>query len=93
LVISKYSFDRGKKLDYYILVEIDKDWDTAEIIGYATKKDFLENSTVKDLKTRMVYAIPIKSLKPFEELLKIFKKPFFEKNSPDSSKFDKYKAS
>jgi len=74
LVISKYSFDKGKQLDYYILVKIDKDWDTAEILGYATKKDFFEKSTVKDLKTRLVYAIPLKKLRPFEELLRILKK-------------------
>lgn len=74
LVISKDSFDRGKQLDYYILVELDKDWDVAEIIGYATKKDFLEKSTVEDLKTRIVYALPISKLRPFEELLKILKK-------------------
>lgn len=73
LVISKYSFDHGKQLDYYILVEIDKDWNIAEIKGYATKKDFFDKSTVKDLKTRVVYAIPIEKLRPFEELLKIIK--------------------
>ena len=74
LVISKYSFDKGKQLDYYILVRIDKDWNIAEVLGYATKKDFLEKSTVKDLKTRLVYTIPIKKLRPFEELLEILKK-------------------
>lgn len=47
LVISKYSFDRGKRLDYYILVEIDKDWNIAEILGYATKKDFLKSPKQK----------------------------------------------
>ena len=73
LVISKYSFDKGKQLDFYILVEIDKDWDTAEIIGYATKKDFFQKSTVKDLRTRKVYAISLNKLRPFEELLKILK--------------------
>jgi len=74
LVISKYSFDKGKQLDYYILVEIDKDWDIAEILGYATKKDFFEKSTVKDLKTRLVYAIPIEKLRSFKELLEMLKK-------------------
>lgn len=74
LVVSKSSFDKGKQLDYYILVKIDKDWDVAEILGYATKKDFFEKATVKDLKTRFVYAIPIAELRPFKELLKIFKK-------------------
>lgn len=74
LVISKSSFDKGKQLDYYILASIDKDWDVGEILGYATKKDFFEKSTVKDLKTRFVYAIPIKTLRPFKELLKILKK-------------------
>ena len=73
LVISKSSFDKGKQLDYYILVKIDKEWETAEIIGYAAKKDFLEKSKIKDLKTRLVYAIPISMLRPFEELLKILK--------------------
>lgn len=73
LVINKHSFDKGKHLDYYILVEIDKDWDVAEILGYATKKDIFEKARIKDLKTRFVYAIPIKELRPFEELLKILK--------------------
>ncbi len=73
LIISKYSFDKGKQLDYYVLVRIDEDWDVAEILGYATKKDFLEKSVVKDLKTRMVYALPITKLRPFEGLLKILK--------------------
>lgn len=74
LVVSKSSFDKGKQLDYYILVSIDKDWDIAEILGYATKRDFFEKATVKDLKTRFVYAIPIKKLRTFEELLEILKK-------------------
>ncbi|MBM3199895.1 DUF1822 family protein [Candidatus Woesearchaeota archaeon] len=74
LIINKNSFDQGKQLDYYILVKIDKDWNIAEIIGYATKKDFLQKPVVKDLKTRMVYSIPLKNLRKFEELLDVLKK-------------------
>lgn len=74
LIVNKQTFDRGKQLDYYILVRIDKDWEIAEIIGYTTKKDFLENSKTKDLKTRIVYAFPINKLRPFEELLNTLKK-------------------
>lgn len=74
LIINKQTFDRGKQLDYYILVEIDKDWDVAEILGYATKKDFFEKAEVRDLNTRIVYAIHLQKLRPFEELLKILKK-------------------
>ncbi len=70
-VISKYSFDKGKQLDYYILTEIDKDWRIAEIKGYATKQDFLNKSKVKKLKTREVYYLSLKELRPFEELLQI----------------------
>ena len=74
LIVNKQTFDRGKQLDYYILVRIDKDWSVAEIIGYATKKDFFEKSKVKDLKTRTVYALPLHELRPFEELLNTLKK-------------------
>jgi len=74
LVISKYSFDKGKMLDYYVLVEIDKEWEIAEIKGYATKNDFINISKVHDLKTRKVYAIPISKLRPFKQLLEKLKK-------------------
>lgn len=74
LIVNKQTFDRGKQSDYYTLVKIDKDWEVAEIIGYATKKEFLQNAKPKDLKTRIVYAFPINKLRPFEELLNILKK-------------------
>jgi hypothetical protein len=73
LIVNKQTFDRGKQLDYYILVRIDKDWEIAEIIGYATKKDFFEKSKIRDLKTRIVYALPLHELRPFEELLNTLK--------------------
>lgn len=73
LIVNKQTFDRGKQLDYYILVRIDKDWEVAEIIGYTTKKEFLQKAKTKDLKTRIVYAFPINQLKPFEELLNLLK--------------------
>jgi len=74
LIVNKQTFDRGKQSDYYILVRIDKDWEIAEIIGYAAKKEFLQKSKTKDLKTRIVYAFPIDKLRPFEALLKILRK-------------------
>ena len=74
LIISKSSFDRGKQLDYYILVEIDKDWNIAEIIGYATKDDFFKKAKTKELGPRVVYSIGLKQLRSFPELLKLLKK-------------------
>lgn len=73
LRITKHLFDRGRRFQYYIGVQITKDIKTAKIYGFCPLK------AVKSAKTRKVgsrecYVIPFSKLESITKLVNAFRK-------------------
>lgn len=75
--VTKSTFDRGRRFEFYIGVQLDVKRGKAHIYGYATKKD-IEQAKVRKAGMRYAYYIPLKQLRPIQELVAYLKKSYRE---------------
>lgn len=73
LRITKYQYDRGRRFDFYIGVQVDAARTMALIFGYC-KKDEVKKARSRWIGQRKVYIIPFSKLHPIGQLLKAFKR-------------------
>ena len=73
IYITKSTFDRGRRFEFYIGVQLDMKNRVAVIYGYATKKD-VQDAPSKKAGDREVYYIELDKLRPLKELVTYLKK-------------------
>jgi hypothetical protein len=75
--ITKSTFDRGRRFEFYIGVQLDMKHGKAYIYGYATKKD-IEHAKFRKAGMRYAYYILLKDMRPIQELVAYLKKSYRE---------------
>lgn len=73
IYITKSLFDKGRRFEFYIGVQLDIKKGIATIYGYATKKD-VQDAPSKKAGDREVYYLELNKLRPLKELVTYLKK-------------------